>query len=119
MSTKVAVVQKPPVLLDRDKPIPGTLQSIIEAVREGASLIVFPEAHLPGYPTWIWRLKPGEDMTLSSELHARLRQNAIDLSGNDLAPLQEAAAKHCVTIVLGLHEIDRRFSGTTLFHGGG
>lgn len=116
MSTKVAVIQKPPVLLDRERTIASTLQSIDEAAREGASLLVFPEAHLPGYPTWIWRLKPGGDMALSGELHARLRQNAVDLDGNDLAPLTEAAAKHRVTIVLGLHEIDRRFSGTTLFN---
>src|SRR5258706_13169913 len=100
MSTKVAVVQKPPVLLDRDKTIAGTLQSIIEAVGEGASLIVFPEAHFAGYPTWIWRLKPGEDMTLSSEIHPRLRQNPIESSGNDLAPLQEATSKNFLTIVL-------------------
>ena len=55
-------------------------------------------------------------MALSNEIHARLRQNAIDLSGNDLKRLQEAAAKHGVTIVMGLHEIDSKFSGTTLFN---
>ena len=73
MSTKVAVIQKPPVLLDRSMTIGRTLASIEEAVREGASLLVFPEAYIPGYPTWIWRLKPGGDMTLSSDLHAKLQ----------------------------------------------
>jgi nitrilase len=116
MSTKVAVIQKPPVLLDRDKTIESALASIDEAAREGATLLIFPEAYIPGYPMWIWRLKPGGDMAPSSEIHARLRQNALDLSGNDLRPLQEAAAKHGVTIVMGLHEIDKRFSGTTLFN---
>ena len=116
MPTKVAVIQKPPVLLDREKTIARALASIDEAAREGATLLIFPEAYIPGYPTWIWRLKPGGDMALSSEIHARLRQNAVDLSGNDLRPLQEAAAKHGVTIVMGLHEIDSRFSGTTLFN---
>jgi nitrilase len=116
MTTKVAVIQKPPVLLDRDKTIAEALQSVEEAVREGASLLVFPEAYIPGYPAWIWRLKPGGDMALSSEVHARLRQNAVDLGGNDLAKLQEAAARRRVTIVLGLNEIDRHFSGTTLFN---
>jgi nitrilase len=104
------------VLLDRDKTIAEALQSVEEAVREGASLLVFPEAYIPGYPAWIWRLKPGGDMALSSEIHARLRQNAVDLGGNDLAKLQEAAARRRVTIVLGLNEIDRHFSGTTLFN---
>lgn len=116
MSTKVAVIQKPPVLLDRERTIAGALESIEEARREGASLLVFPEAYIPGYPTWIWRLKPGADMALSSEIHARLRQNAIDLSGNDLEPVQDAAAEHGLTIVIGFHEIDSSFSGTTLFN---
>ena len=116
MPTKVAVIQKPPVLLDRDKTIVRALASIDEAAREGATLLVFPEAYIPGYPTWIRRLKPGGDMALSNEINARLRQNAVDLSGNGLRPLQEAAAKHGVTIVMGLHEIDSKFSGTTLFN---
>jgi nitrilase len=55
-------------------------------------------------------------MALSNEIHARLRQNAVDLSGCHLKPVQEAAAKHGVTIVLGLSEIDSKFSGTTLFN---
>ncbi len=116
MSTKVAVIQVPPVLLDRAKTIERALESIDAAVHAGAALLVFPEAYIPGYPTWIWRLKPGGDMALSNELHARLRRNAVDLGGDDLAPIEEAAAKHGVTIVMGLHEIDRRFSGTTLFN---
>ena len=116
MSTKVAVIQKPPFLLDREKTIERVLASIDEAAREGAMLLVFPEAYIPGYPTWIWRLKPGGDMALSSEIHARLRKNAVNLGGNDLAKIQEAAARRRVTIVLGLNEIDRHCSGTTLFN---
>jgi nitrilase len=116
VSTKVAVIQKPPFLLDREKTIERALASIDEAARNGATLLVFPEAYIPGYPTWIWRLKPGGDMALSSEIHARLRKNAVDLGGNDLTKLQEAAASRRVTIVLGLNEIDRDCSGTTLFN---
>ncbi len=116
MSTKVAVIQKPPVLLDRDKTIARAVGSINEAAGAGAALLVFPEAYVPGYPTWIWRLKPGEDMALSGEIHARLRRNAVDLNREDLRPLQEAASRHEVTVVIGINEIDSRFSGTTLFN---
>jgi nitrilase len=116
MATKVAVIQKPPVLLNREKTIARTLESIEEAAREGASLLVFPEAYIPGYPTWIWRLKPGGDMALCNEIHARLRQNAVDLGANDMKPVQDAARKHGLTVVIGLHEIDSGFSGTTLFN---
>src|SRR5918992_5381124 len=111
MVTKVAVVQKPPVLLDRHKTTETALAAIEEAVGAGASLLVFPEAYIPGYPTWIWRLKPGEDGALLSEIHARLRANAVDLARGDLQPLQGAAAKHRVTIVCGIDELDSQFSG--------
>src|SRR5687768_18604537 len=113
MATKVAVIQKPPVLLDREKTVARAVESIDEAARAGATLLVFPEAYVPGYPTWIWRLKPGGDMALSSEIHARLRLNAVDLNREDLRPLQDAANKHAVTVVIGINEIDSRFSGTT------
>jgi nitrilase len=113
---KVAVIPKPPVLLDRNKTIARGVESINEAANAGATLLVFPEAYVPGYPAWIWRLKPGGDIKLSSELHARLRQNAVDLDGDHLRPLQEAARKHAVTVVMGVNEIDGRFSGTTLFN---
>jgi nitrilase len=116
MSTKVAVVQAPPVLLHRDRTIAKVLSSIDEAVNAKASLIVFPEAYVPGYPTWIWRLRPGGDMGLSSEIHARLRENAVDLARGDLQPVQDAAARHGATVVLGINELDSTFSGTTLFN---
>ena len=113
---KVAVIQKPPVLLDRAKTIETALASIDEAAGNGATLLVFPEAYLPGYPTWIWRLRPGGDMALSGEIHARLRENAVDLARGHLQPIQDAAARHGVTVVIGMHELDAEFSGTTLFN---
>lgn len=116
MPIKVAVIQKPPALLDRTRTLASTVESLADAKAAGASLVVFPEAYLPGYPTWIWRLRPGGDMALSSELHARLRHNAIDLNAGDLDPVKDAAAKHGLTVVIGLHELDSTFSGTTLFN---
>jgi nitrilase len=116
MAIKVAVIQKPPVLLDRDKTIARVLESIDEVAGAGASLLVFPEAYVPGYPSWIWRLRPGGDGALTGEIHARLRANAVDLARGDLQPVQDAAAKHGVTIVLGINELDSGFSGTTLFN---
>jgi predicted amidohydrolase len=42
------------VLLDRDGTIAKAIEAIDEATDAGASLLVFPEAWIPGYPTWVW-----------------------------------------------------------------
>ncbi|KAB2919495.1 MAG: carbon-nitrogen hydrolase family protein [Hyphomicrobiaceae bacterium] len=116
MGLKAAVVQRPPVLLDLKATMESALESLAEAAAQGAKLVVFPEAYLPGYPTWIWRLRPGNDMALSSEIHARLRDNAVDIDAGGLQPLCAAAREYGVTLVCGMSEIDARFSGTTLYN---
>src|SRR5260221_13209377 len=106
MTVKVAVVQAPPVLLDRAATISCILQHIADVATAGAKLVGFPEAYIPGYPRWGWRLKPGGDMALAGEIHTRLREQAVDVARGDLKPITEAAAHHGLTIVCGLHEID-------------
>lgn len=113
---KVAIVQAPPVLLHRQETMERALEHVETAAGEGAKLIVFPEAWFPGYPTWVWRLRPGGDMALAGEIHARLVDNAIDLARNDLGPLRKAAAKHGLTIVCGINEVDGAYSGSTLYN---
>ena len=56
MTVRVAVVQKPPVLLDLPATLGRAIESLEEAAANHSNLVVFPEAYLPGYPTWIWRL---------------------------------------------------------------
>jgi nitrilase len=79
-------------------------------------MVVFPEAWFPGYPTFVWRLAPGEGMGKTDDLFARLQANAVDLSRDGMAPLREAAKEHGVVIVAGYQEIDGRVSGSTLFN---
>jgi nitrilase len=116
METKVAIVQKPPVLLDREATLARAVECLAEAAAAGARLVIFPEAYVPGYPSWVWRLRPGRDMKLAGEIHARLRQASVDIGRGDLEPLCKAAAAHGVTVVCGLDEIDSAFSGTTIFN---
>jgi len=113
---KVAVIQAPPVLLDRAATLARMVAAIAAAAADGAGLVVFPEAYIPGYPTWIWRLRPGADMALASDIHARLRAEAVDVARGDLAPLTEAVARHGVTVVASFSELDSEVSGTTLFN---
>jgi nitrilase len=116
MIHKIAVIQNPPVLLDLDATMARAVASIEQVAQEGAKLAVFPEAFLPGYPSWAWRLKPGADMGLSGEIHDRLRSNAVDIDAGALSPIAEVAREHGMTVVCGMNEIDRRYSGSTLFN---
>ncbi len=116
MNVKVAIAQRPPVLLDLAKSMEVAVTSIDEAAEQGAKLIVFPETFLPGYPTWIWRLKPGGDMALGNEIHAKLRANAVDMAKDDLAPVREVAKARGIVVVIGFNEIESEYSGTTLFN---
>jgi nitrilase len=113
---RVAVVQRAPVFLDRG----ATLESAVLAVREAAArearLVVFPETFVPGYPAWMWRLRPGSDMALTERIHARLRAGSVSLAADELAPLREAAAGNGVTVVCGIHERDSEFGGGTLYN---
>ena len=95
--------------------IERALGSIDEAVGGGAQLVTFPETYLPGYPEYIWRLRPGADYDLSRELHGRLIANSVDLAANDLRPIQEAARRHGI-VIIGVHERDSAFSRATLFN---
>src|SRR5438309_10791787 len=121
---RIAVVQRPPVLLNRSRTIADAVAAIREVAANGARLVIFPEAHIPGYPVWIWRLRPGSDMALAEKLHAQLLASAVSLppgrpkegslplggkarsakgalalNGDDLMPLRGAAKEHRVTVV--------------------
>lgn len=114
--TRVAIVQKAPAFLNRAECLRIAVSAVAEAAAGGARLVVFPEAFVPGYPAWIWRLRPGGDMALSEGLHRALLENAVDLARDDLEPLREAAREHRVTVVCGIHERDGEFSRGTLYN---
>jgi len=115
-AVRVAVVQHPPVLLDREATLARGAALLDEAARAGARLISFPETWVPGYPEWLWRLRPGEDHALTAEIHAMLLDAAVDLDAGQLAPLQDAARERSVTVLVGVHERDGRFSRGTLYN---
>ncbi len=113
---KTAVVQEPPVYLDLEASMERATGLIARAAAQGCGLVVFPEAWLPGYPVFVWRLKPGPDMARTDELHALSLANSVDRSRGQLQPLQEAAREHGVVVVIGYQEIDGTVSGSTLFN---
>ncbi len=115
-AVRVAVVQHPPVLLHREETVARGAELLAEAAAAGARLVSFPETWVPGYPEWLWRLRPGQDYALTAEIHARLLDSAVDLDAGHLRPMQDAAREHGVTALVGVHERDSRFSRGTLYN---
>jgi len=113
---KIAIIQEAPYVLDKARTVEQAAGIINTVAAQGAELIVFPEAFIPGYPAWIWRLRPGGDWGVSEELHTRLLKNAIDLSSADLKPIMAAAKSNKVTVVCGINERDSENSRTTLYN---
>ena len=114
--TKVAIIQEAPCVLDKKGTINKAVDLIKKVSSEGAKLVVFPEAFISGYPAWIWRLRPGGDWGLNEALHAKLLDNAVDLSSDDLKPIQDIAAKTKTIVVCGVNERDSKNSASTLFN---
>ena len=114
--TQLAIIQKTPVFLDKQKTIELAVASAEEAASNGADLVVFTECFIPGYPAWIWRIRPGADWNLSQALHQRLLDNAVNVDSADLTPLFEVARKHKLTIVCGIEERDNKLSQSTLYN---
>jgi nitrilase len=113
---RVAVVQRPPVLLDRQATLSAAVEHLHAAADAGARLVVFPETYVPGYPVWIWGLRPEADYELTSAIHRELLANSIDLVADGLRSLREAAAKRRVVVVCGVHEREGEFSRATLYN---
>ena len=113
---RIAIVQQPPAFLDRTKSLEQATRQLADAAAQGAGLVVFTEVYVPGYPAWIWRIRPGTDMALAEQLHGRLVQQAVCLDTDDLAPLERACREHGVSAVCGVTERDGSGSRGTLYN---
>jgi nitrilase len=104
----VAAVQATPVFLDTDATIEKACGLIKEAAAQGARLIVFPEAFVPTYPDWVWRLPAWGDGRYMS----RLYDQAVTVPGPAITRLGEAAREAGAYVAIGVNEIE----GGTLYN---
>src|SRR3989442_14906998 len=111
-----ALLKRPYAILYGRATIARAVESIDEAGSYGARMITFHETYTPGYPEWIWRLRPGTDYQLTAEIYAELVRQAVDLSTDQLDPILDAARRHGATVVVGLQERDASFSRGTLYN---
>lgn len=102
----VAAVQVTPVWLDREATVERITACVKEAASAGAELIVFPEAIVPGYPDFVWRLPAFSD----NDWYRRLHDQAVDIPGPVTQILGAAAREAGAWVAVGVTE--RLRSGT-------
>lgn len=109
---RVAAVQETPVFLDRDATVDKVCHLIAVAAAGGANLVVFPEAFVPGYPDWVWRVRPWADGP--SEWYRRLFANSVTVPGPAVDAMCAAARAAEAHVAVGINE--RENDGGTIYN---
>jgi nitrilase len=102
---KVALAQISPVFMDKKNTEAKIISSIKEAAKNGASLVVFGEALMPGYPFWV-SLTNGAvfNSAIQKQLFARYLQEAVQIEKGELSAICNTAAKAQIAVYLGIVE---------------
>lgn len=111
---KVAVVQASSDFMNKKGCLEKACDLIVEAGKEGAELVVFPETWIPTYPYWTM----GWD-TVANGFHdvmADLQDNSLVVGSEDTDTLGRAAREAGAYVVMGCNELDDRIGSRTLFN---
>ncbi len=109
---RVAVVQDSPVVFDRKATLEKVHSLVIQAGREGARLVVIPEAFVSAYPTGLdFGARVGLRTPEGREDFRRYFESAVDVPGPACDALGKAARDARVFLVIGVIERD----GGTLY----
>jgi len=114
---RIAVVQAAPQLFDKN----GALAKIAEwtqaAALQGAQLIVFPEAFVPGYPRGLaFGTRVGSRSGAGRLDWQRYADNALTIPGPELAQMAAMAKEAQAYLVVGVIEREGEHGGTTLYN---
>ena len=104
----VAVVQAASVAFDRKRTLAKALDLTRDAAKQGAKLVLFPEAFISGYPRGLdfgavvgWRTDAGR------EDFRRYFESAVEVPGPTVDALGKAARTNHVYLVMGVIERER------------
>lgn len=95
---KVAVTQLEPEWLNLQASVAKTCKYIAEAAANGAKLVSFAEAFIPGYPAWIWT-RPVDPV-----LSTQYIKNSLVVDSTEMREIQACAAKNKIVVSLGFSE---------------
>lgn len=98
---KVAAVQAVPVFMDLAGSVEKTIALIGEAADNGAALVAFSEAWIPGFPFWVFVNAPFQGMPH----FAAYKKNSLAVDSEEMRAIQDAAQEHGIHVALGFSEL--------------
>ncbi|KAJ4177151.1 hypothetical protein NW759_017462 [Fusarium solani] len=99
-TVRVAVAQIEPEWLDLQASVEKTCTVIAEAAKNGAQIVAFAEAHIPGYPAWIM------SDPMNTEMHVKYIKNSLIVDSAEMRRIQACAADNKIVVALGFSEND-------------
>jgi nitrilase len=112
---KIAAAQLSPVFLNMENTVDKVCNAIAEAGKNGAKLIVFPEAFISGYPDWVWFIPPNKSRELGN-LYLKLVENAVSIPDATTDRLCKSAKLAKINVVVGMNERNSETSNSSLFN---
>lgn len=113
---RVAVVQAAPCIFDREGTVEKAVRLTAEAGKQGAQVILFPEAFVPAYPRGLsFGSIVGNRTPSGRRQWERYWANSVDVPGPVTDTLGAAARYAGAYVAMGVIERDSRFSRGTLY----
>lgn len=113
---RVALAQVAPVWMDRAATVGKVAGAVRRAGAEGARLICFGEALVPGYPFWLDRTDGARfESDRQKDWHARYLDQGVVIERGDLDDVQRAAKDARCAVYLGVMERAPDRGGHTLY----
>jgi nitrilase len=110
-TVKIAAVQAAYVLMDQKASLSKGIALLEQAAADGAEIVVFPEAFLPGTPIWIDSVPIWDG---DADWYARLVDQAVVVPGPTTEALGAAARETGTYVVIGVEE--REPHGSTVYN---
>ncbi|KAL5331213.1 hypothetical protein ACEPPN_000742 [Leptodophora sp. 'Broadleaf-Isolate-01'] len=107
---KLAAVQAAPVFLDKKASTEKVCQLILDAGRNGADVIGFPETFIPGYPGWIEVLPMSTKPAFS--LFCKLFDQSMEVPSPETEEIGAACKEANLYAVVGINERRPNTTGT-------
>jgi nitrilase len=115
-SVRVAVVQDSSAIMDKESCIKKVNDLTQEAAKNGAKIVLFPEAFIPAYPRGLsFGTKVGSRSEDGKKDFARYYKNSIETPGQDVKALGKIAKGNDIYLLISVVERDAEFSGGTLY----